>query len=171
MVGVRAIRRESGNESSRRAILKQVNTLAWLMDNSLALPLVNYRVGLDPLIGLIPGVGDIIGAIVSSFIVVQAVRMGVPSPILAQMVTNIAIESLVGIVPIVGDFFDATFKANVRNVELLNQVAGTSPSERAHSAVVGKGIIAGIVGALIGFVFLVGAAGIALFSWLLSFLH
>src|SRR6187200_185812 len=90
---------------NQRAILKQVNTLAWLLDNSIKIPIINYRIGIDPLVGLIPGFGDIAGLIVSAFIVLQAMRLGAPQGVLFQMMGNILIEALVGIVPGIGDLF------------------------------------------------------------------
>src|SRR3954447_11365402 len=98
-------------EQSRLAILKQVNTLAWLLDNSINIPLINYRVGFDPIIGLIPGFGDIAGLIVSAYIVLQAMRLGASQSVLLQMVVNITIDALVGVVPVLGDVFDAAFKS------------------------------------------------------------
>ncbi len=159
----------SHNDKKRRAILKQVNRLAWLLDNSIHIPLINYRIGLDAIVGLVPGFGDIAGMLVSSVIVIQAMRLGVPRVTLTQMVVNIAIEATVGIIPIVGDLFDATFKANMRNVDLLNQALGNSPDPRAIGKSASQGVIAVVVGALVAIVVLIGGAGLAVFSWVASF--
>lgn len=152
----------------RRAVLKQVNQLAWLLDNSIEIPLVNYRIGLDAVIGLIPGIGDIAGLLVSSVIVLQAFRLGAPRSVLLQMLVNIGIESLIGVIPFVGDFFDATFKANVRNVRLLNETLNNLPPARAQQSPFGSGVLATILG---GVGALVGLAGVAITSlvwWLAS---
>jgi hypothetical protein len=156
------------DERSRRAILQQVNGLAWLLDNSIQLPLINYRIGLDAIVGLIPGFGDVAGLVVSSVIVLQAIRLGVPRAILSRMLANIILEALVGVVPIVGDLFDATFKANARNVELLNQAMDNSQGARAMGEAAGRGIIAGVIGALVGLLVLVGSIGATLFWWIVS---
>ena len=99
---------------------KRLEKLAWLLDNSIRLP-GGFRVGLDGLIGLIPGVGDVIGAALSSYIVLEAAKLKLPFRLLARMTLNILIELVVGIVPIFGDMFDFAFKANLRNVRLLNE--------------------------------------------------
>ena len=106
--------------NNQQAILKQVNQLAWLLDNSIQLPILNYRIGLESLLGLIPVLGDLAGLLISSYIVIQALRLGVSRAIISRMVTNVLLEALLGAIPIVGDIFDATFKANLRNAKLLN---------------------------------------------------
>lgn len=98
--------------------LVQVRRLAQLLDNSIPLP-GGYRIGWDAILGLIPGLGDGAGALLSTYIVLQAVRMGASREVLVRMLGNVATEALVGTVPFLGDFFDAAFKANVRNVRLL----------------------------------------------------
>jgi hypothetical protein len=109
------------NDKSRQAILDQVNRLAWLLDNSIYIPIINYRVGLDAVFSVIPVLGDVAGLLLSSFIVIQAMRLGASRATLMRMVLNIAIEALVGAIPGLGDVFDATYKANVRNARLLHQ--------------------------------------------------
>jgi len=156
------------SEKNQRAILKQVNTLAWMLDNSIPIPILNYRIGVDALIGLIPGFGDIAGSLISSYIVLQAIRLGAPRTVLVRMVVNVAIELIVGIVPVVGDFFDATFKANARNVELLNEALGAGKGGRATGAAANRGAIAVVVGALLAVIALFGGLGIALFWWVVS---
>ncbi|MEZ4859663.1 MAG: DUF4112 domain-containing protein [Caldilineaceae bacterium] len=114
----------------RQAILNQVNRLAWLLDNSIHIPFLNYRIGLDAIIGLIPGLGDLAGLLLSAFIIVQAIRLGVSRTTLMQMVVNVMLETLIGMVPILGDFFDATFKANLRNARLLQTALDAEPTSR-----------------------------------------
>lgn len=101
------------------ATSKRLARLAWLLDSAIRLP-GGFRVGLDGIIGLVPGIGDVIGAVLSSYIVLEAARLKVPFRVLARMGLNILIELIVGIVPIFGDMFDFAFKANLRNVRLLN---------------------------------------------------
>jgi len=105
----------------QQAIRSQLNYLAWLLDNSITIPFINYRIGLEAIIGLIPVVGDIAGMLISSYIVTQAMRLGISRAVVARMVGNILLEGVIGAIPLIGDLFDATFKANLRNVRLLNQ--------------------------------------------------
>lgn len=155
--------------SKTSAILNQVDRLAWLLDNSIQIPLINYRIGLDALIGLIPGLGDAAGLVVSSFIVLQAVRLRAPRAILMRMVFNIVMEALVGLIPILGDLFDATFKANVRNVRLLQLAFDQPTNSHAINQASGKGVIAAVLAVLTGLIVLIGGAGAAIFWGLLSF--
>lgn len=110
--------------AERQAVLNQVNRLAYLLDNSIRIPIINYRIGLDTIIGLIPVLGDAVGMLISGFIVVQAVRLGVSQAVVTRMLINIALEGIIGSIPIIGDIFDAVFKANVRNARLLRQALG-----------------------------------------------
>lgn len=110
--------------------LNRLRSLTHLLDNAIAIPGTSYRIGLDPLLGLFPGAGDYIGAALSAYIVLKAAQMGIPKAILTQMVTNILIETLVGSVPILGDLFDAAWKANAKNMALLEtHVNRTIPQE------------------------------------------
>ena len=98
--------------------MRRLRSLAWLLDNSIPLP-GGYRIGLDPIIGLVPGLGDAIGALFSAFIINEARSLGAPRSILLRMIGNVAIETVVGAIPFAGDMFDAAFKANTRNLALL----------------------------------------------------
>ena len=153
----------------QRARLDQMNNLAWLLDNSIRIPIINYRIGLDAIIGLIPGLGDMAGLLISSVIVIQAIRLGAPSATLLQMVLNIAIEALIGLVPMLGDVFDATFKSNIRNMRLLNLALDYPPTGRAVNRAAGTGIIVAVIAALIGIIVLIGGAGFLIFRWVSSF--
>jgi hypothetical protein len=103
-----------------RARLRRLETLAWLLDSSIVLP-GGFRVGLDPILGLLPGIGDAIGALVSAYIVNEARALGVPRTILIRMMGNVLLDTLVGSIPVAGDLFDAAFKANMRNMALLQR--------------------------------------------------
>jgi hypothetical protein len=100
--------------------VKRLRTLAWLMDNSIPLP-GGFRIGIDAIIGLVPGFGDAIGALISAYIVNEARSMGAPRSVLLRMMSNVMIETVIGAIPFVGDLFDAGFKANSRNLALLAQ--------------------------------------------------
>jgi hypothetical protein len=97
----------------------RMRVLASLLDNSLLVPGLNVRVGLDPILGLFPGGGDLIGLLAGLYIVYEAWQLGASGRVLALMVINILIDSAVGAIPVVGDLFDFAWKANTRNLELL----------------------------------------------------
>lgn len=161
--GATASATTSGRQQQEQGILKQVDDLAWLLDNSIYIPLINYRIGLDAVIGLIPGLGDVAGLILSSFIVVQALRLRAPRTVLLRMILNMVMEALIGLIPIFGDLFDATFKANARNVRLLRQAMAQPghipPLDRAD-----KGVIATVLGLLVGVIVVIGSVGAAI-AW------
>jgi hypothetical protein len=90
--------------------------LAWMMDGMFKVG--PWSVGLDGLIGLIPGLGDIAGALIGMLIVVRAVQAGIPRVAVARMVTNIAIDTFVGSIPILGDAFDFAYKSNTKNLRI-----------------------------------------------------
>ncbi len=106
-------------KKNRQKTGKRLNRLAWFLDNSLPVPGTDYRIGVDAVIGLIPGIGDAVGTVLSSYILGEAARMGVPKKILLRMAYNVAIESIIGMIPFVGDVFDMAWKANLRNVQLI----------------------------------------------------
>lgn len=110
-------RSDAASERARR--LRRLDRLAWLLDRSI--PIGKWRVGLDPIIGLVPGAGDWIGAIISLYIVYEGARLGVPANVLMRMGGNVLVESVVGAVPVLGDVFDAAWKANTRNMALIRQ--------------------------------------------------
>ena len=93
--------------------------LALIMDEFIRVPGTKFKFGLDPLIGLLPGLGDTASALVSAFALIQAARLGVPKILLARMSLNILINELVGIVPVVGDAFSFWFKSNARNYQII----------------------------------------------------
>jgi len=126
------------------------------MDDMFRVPVLGWRFGLDALIGLIPGFGDIATSLASFYILVNAVRYRVPKITLLRMGMNLGIDYVVGSLPLVGDLFDAWWKSNRKNLDLLRQRATVSPeAEHAGSTsdwlFVG-GIIVGLTGlAIAGF--------------------
>ncbi|WP_332674452.1 DUF4112 domain-containing protein [Aromatoleum sp.] len=111
---------------------EQLKALAWLLDSSIRLP-GGFRIGVDALLGLVPFIGDAAGVLLSGFIVSRAARLGVPRSVLLRMMLNVAIEAVVGLVPIAGDIFDAAWKANQRNVALLESHLN-APQETARTS-------------------------------------
>lgn len=105
-----------------RDALGEVETLAWLLDDSIPVPGTGgRRVGLDALIGLVPLVGDLVSAGIGLFVVWRGSRLGLPRVIVARMLTNSAIDLAVGAIPVIGDAFDLWFKANTRNLRLMRR--------------------------------------------------
>ena len=85
------------------------------------LPGTSFRFGIDAVLGLVPGVGDAIGAGLSAWLIIEAQRLGAPNILLARMAGNLMLDAAVGAVPLLGDVFDAAFKANLRNMRLLRR--------------------------------------------------
>lgn len=146
----------------REQLKNKLNRLAWLMDNSFRIPGTQLRFGIDGLIGLFPGLGDALGALISSHIISQAAQMGVPKSVLLKMAFNVAIDALLGIFPVIGDMSDFIWKANYRNVKLLNDYVEEPQKTKTYSR-----FFVGIIGLLvIGVVVLIGAFGFLLMRWL-----
>ncbi len=112
--------------------LERLRRLGYLLDNSIPIPGTKFRVGLESIIGLVPGVGDLVGGGFSLYIILQAARMGVPASLLTRMGWNLLVDVAVGAVPVLGDLFDAGYKANLRNLALLDRhTTGPTESRRA----------------------------------------
>jgi hypothetical protein len=117
---------------------RRVRVLAKLLDNSIGIPGTGWKIGFDPIVGLIPGIGDLIGAVLSGYIILEAARAEVPSFTLARMLMNVGIDTVLGAVPALGDVFDAAWKSNTKNVALLERHLsrdGTKTGKRGVGAV------------------------------------
>ena len=101
--------------------LERLRRLAYLMDNAFEIPVIGYRIGLEPIIGLIPVVGDAIGYAFSAYLIWQAKRFDAPTEMIARMFVNATLDFTVGAIPVIGDIFDFLFKANARNVRMLDR--------------------------------------------------
>ncbi|MBD2138830.1 DUF4112 domain-containing protein [Anabaena sp. FACHB-1237] len=101
--------------------LKRLQKLSTILDEMILIPGTKAGIGLDSLVGLLPVGGDILGLIFSSYIIMEASQMGVSKVILRKMIINVIIDFLVGTLPILGDFFDFAWKANIYNLELLEE--------------------------------------------------
>ena len=110
--------------------LKRLQRLAWLIDGAFGIPFTRVRFGLNSVIGLTPAAGDAVLAAISLYIVNEARHLGVPAPVLARMLRNVAIEAAGGAVPILGNLFDVAFKANLRNLALIEEHLGVSLRRR-----------------------------------------
>jgi hypothetical protein len=142
--------------------LRGARSLARVLDTAVTVPGTRFRIGLDPLIGLIPGFGDFAGVLFSTSILFSAARLGVPRPTLVRMAANIGIEAIIGTVPLVGDLFDAGWRANTRNVRLIE----THVADPARSARSGGRWLIGVAAGL-GAVLLLLVGGAA---WLVVLL-
>lgn len=103
----------------QQARLDRIRRIARLMDARYGIPFTRYRIGLDGLVGLIPGIGDGVGLAVSGWMIAEAVQAGARRRTIARMVGNAALDGIVGSVPVVGDLFDFAFKSHQRNAALL----------------------------------------------------
>ena len=119
-----------------------IEKLAYVMDRSI--PIGRWRIGLDGIIGLIPGLGDLIGALVSALIVAAGIQARLPRSAIARMVANVGIEAVVGVVPFLGDLFDMAWKANTKNVEIFRQALKGERSRTRDSMFV-VGIVVAIL--------------------------
>jgi len=118
------------NESLRR-----VRAVATVLDDAIRIPGTNIRFGIDPLVGLVPGLGDLLGGAASAYIILEAARAGAPATVLLRMAANVGIDTLIGALPVVGDLFDFAWKSNARNVRLLTRhVEAPAETRRASAA-------------------------------------
>lgn len=104
--------------------LVRARVIARLLDSAVRVPGTNMRFGIDPVLGLVPGLGDLAGALCSGYIVLLGARLGAPRMVIVRMLGNVAIDTMGGSLPLVGDLFDAGFKSNNRNVVLLERSLG-----------------------------------------------
>jgi len=109
------------NWNDLQARVERLDRLSRLLDTAFTLPGTNIRFGVDAIIGLVPGIGDWAGVALSTLIVIEAVRIGIPKSLLARMVGNVAIEGVIGSLPIAGDVIDVFWRANRRNMALLRE--------------------------------------------------
>ncbi|MBW4562470.1 MAG: DUF4112 domain-containing protein [Mojavia pulchra JT2-VF2] len=101
--------------------LKRLRQFSRLLDNVITIPGTKVGVGLDPILGFIPIGGDVLGIMLSCYIVLEAARLGAPRATLGRMVSNIIIDGIVGSIPVLGDFFDFAWTANTHNIKLLEE--------------------------------------------------
>jgi hypothetical protein len=120
--------------AERAQKLAQLRTLARTMDSIFVIPGTNFRVGLDGLIGIIPGIGDFAGLVISCYFLLLAAQLQVPKVILARMGVNIVIDTIVGAVPFLGDIFDFMWTANRKNMELIERHMASPRTAEHRSA-------------------------------------
>ena|SRR5690348_4509510 len=117
--------------------LRRVQTVAVLLDEAIRVPGTKIRFGIDPIVGLIPGLGDVLGAVASAYIILEAARAGAPASVLLRMTINVGVDTLVGSLPVAGDLFDFAWKSNSKNVQLLaRHIESPVQTRRASIALV-----------------------------------
>jgi len=137
----------------RSRALAEVETLAWLLDNSIPVPGTGgRRFGLDAVIGFVPVVGDLVSGGIGLFVVWRGARLGLPRVVVARMLANSAIDLAVGSIPVIGDAFDLWFKANTRNLALMRRHL----EEPERSTREDWLVLLGLVGAVVLVVVLLG---------------
>jgi len=148
------------NSSKATVRLTHLLRFAHWLDDGIGLPGTRLRVGLDPVIGLVPGVGDAAGAILAAWTLVEAGRLGASRATLGRIVYNIAVDAMGGAIPLVGDVFDVVWKANLRNVALLErQLADPARAGKADRRFVA--VLCGAVLVLCGALAVAGALLVA----------
>ena len=128
--------------------------LAKILDTTFKIPGTPFYLGLDPLLGLIPGIGDMIANLIGTVILILAARLRVPQIVIARMSLNLLINGTIGAIPILGDLFSIWFRSHARNAELLRRAA-TQPYRETQQA---KLYVAGIIGGTVVFLLLAIAA-------------
>ena len=157
--GVTRLRRLTPGQARRLEALRKV---AHLLDSALQVPGTSARFGLDPILGLIPGLGDLVSPLFTLGVILQARDFGVPGVVLLRMIFNVAIDTIVGFVPLVGDLFDFAWKSNNMNLALLEQHA-----EELRPASRGDWMFVIVSIALL---LIIAAVPFLLFGWLISLL-
>lgn len=138
--------------------LARLRRYAYWLDAGIQIPGTRWRIGVDSLLGLIPGFGDAAGAVLSAWIFLEALRRSVPAATLARVATNIGLDALVGAIPVAGDVFDFVWKANLRNIALLERHASAPAvarrADRRFVAVLAGGLGLLLLLSLVAAVFL-----------------
>lgn len=147
-VGVGAARLVGANSASARVMsdpsltqpstdarLARARVLARMLDSAVRIPGTRFRFGLDPVLGLVPGIGDLAGAVLSGYIVLVGIQLGASRSVVMRMLANVVIDTAVGAVPVVGDLFDVGWKSNNRNVALIERHVAAPGATRTSSRV------------------------------------
>lgn len=153
------VRDGSYPEANDRALVA-LRKWAYLLDAAFRVPGTGMRFGLDPIVGIVPGAGDFVTGVFAVVMLLHAVRLRVPKVVLARMLLNSGLDLLAGSVPLIGDLFDAGYKANLRNLSLLERHArpGLRPATSDYV----------VVGVFIGLLALIGVIPLLVLWWLLT---
>ena len=141
-----ATQRHPQATGNKKNISQLAQALAQLLDASLTIPGTSIRIGLDPLLGLIPGIGDLISNAIGSSLLFLGTKAGIPRIVLLRMSINILINMVVGAIPIIGDLFSIWFKSNLQNAQLLHRhCQTTAPVTTLIDWIYVSGIIIGLI--------------------------
>ena len=150
------------SNKSQAASLRRLRRISHLLDNAIPIPGTKHRIGLDPILGLIPGGGDLVGSIFAGYVVFKSAQMGVPQETLLKMAANIVFDTVAGTVPVAGDLFDVAWKANVKNIELLDAHLGSPEQGKKADWLF-------VAALLLGLILIVGSViflSVMIFGWL-----
>ena len=111
----------------REAVQRRLRRLAKLMDSQVRVPGLGLRIGADAVLGLVPGVGDVISGVIGAYLIYEAQRLGIPRSAVIRMIANIAVDTALGAIPVAGDIWDFFFRANDRNMQILARHIGGLP--------------------------------------------
>jgi hypothetical protein len=153
-------------ERNPRVGIEAIDRMAYLLDDLLRIPIINKRIGLDPLLGLIPWAGDAITTLLGMYIVGNAVYYRLPKLVLLRMGLNIVVDALVGMLPFVGDVSDFFVKSNRRNLNLLRQYADERRQPSLSDYLFVGFVLLLILAVIIAFIVLLGTTLFASFSFL-----
>lgn len=145
------------NHAAHPDPLHRVERIAKVLDEAIRIPGTRIKVGLDAVIGLIPGVGDAAGLALGSWFIYEAHRLGAPAEIKWKMARNVAIDAVSGLVPVLGDLVDVAYRSNRRNLDLLRgHFRPSAPLQAAARPWKGVLVIASLLGALLAGYWLLG---------------
>jgi hypothetical protein len=139
----------------RQADLDEVETIAWLLDNSIPIPGTGRRVGVDAIIGFVPGLGDLLSGLIGVAVVARGAALGLPRIVVARMLFNVAVDFVIGAIPVAGDAFDLWFKSNARNVALMREYLGDRDRSTAPQWTFFASIVAGLTMLAVAVVWLI----------------
>lgn len=160
---------QAAQEQVKRALedqrpAKLTRTMTWLMEDLVPIPGTKWRVGLDPVLSFIPAAGTFTGGAFGAALIIDAIRLRMPIPVLARMLGNWSVDWLVGLIPFVGPFLDAAWRSNNKNLKLLNRTIDNR--QQVHDASVTYWITAAAI--LVSMVLVIIAVPVALIVWLIS---
>ena len=137
------------NKEVKEEKLIRLKRLSERLDDTFTIPGTKYKIGIEALIGAVPIIGDLIGGILASYIMYSGVKIGAPPRIIARMAVNIAIDFAIGSIPIIGDLFDLVWKANRKNVELIEDATLDDKEEQKLNYLIITALILVLLGILL----------------------
>ena len=137
------------NKEVKEEKLIRLKRLSERLDDTFTIPGTKYKIGIEALIGAVPIIGDLIGGILASYIMYSGMKMGAPPRIIARMAVNIAIDFAIGSIPIIGDLFDLVWKANRKNVELIEDATLDDKEEQKLNYLIITALILVLLGILL----------------------